>query len=186
MTIIKGLCQGVIFDRDGVLNDLVVSPGLRSPRSLDELHIDNFAPTVIKELVERGFKCCAITNQPDITRKIMTVGDLNSINQAISRALPGLSEIYVCPHDNDDECDCRKPKIGLLKRAIEELNLDTASSWLVGDKWTDILAGKEAGLKTILIRNIDSWKPTSQGSPPEFLQSDFEVLQLSQITKIIN
>jgi histidinol-phosphate phosphatase family protein len=186
MTIINKPYQGVIFDRDGVLNNLIASPELRSPRSLDELQINRSAPAVIEELVRRGFKCGAVTNQPDISRKFMTIGDLNSINQAISRALPGLSKIYVCSHDNDDQCDCRKPKIGLLKRAIEELNLDTAHSWLVGDKWTDILAGKGVGLKTILIRNIDSWKSTSQGSPPESLQPDFEVLELSQITKIIN
>lgn len=185
MTSVKELYPGVIFDRDGVLNNLVLSSGLRSPRSLDELQICRFAPAVLKELLERGFKCCAVTNQPDIARKLMTLGELDAINKSILTVLIGLSEIYVCPHGNGDQCACRKPKIGLLKRAIEELNLDVERSWIVGDKWTDILSGKRVGIKTILIRNADSWKATSQGSPPETLRPDFEVLRLSEITKVI-
>ena len=75
---------------------------------------------------------------------------MESINAIILSRLP-LREIFVCYHDKKDNCDCRKPKPGLILRAAEKYRLDLSQSWMAGDRWKDVAAGRAAGLKTIFV-----------------------------------
>jgi D-glycero-D-manno-heptose 1,7-bisphosphate phosphatase len=75
---------------------------------------------------------------------------VEAINRLIQSRLP-IREIFVCYHDNVDDCDCRKPKPGLIWQAANKYGLDLSTSWMVGDRWKDIVAGKAAGLKTIFV-----------------------------------
>ena len=104
------------------------------------------------------YKIVIVTNQPGISLGYFTKEDLFDVN---SKMLKGFSEagiliqkIYFCPHSDAEKCDCRKPKPGMLKRAEVELAIDMENSFMIGDSVADILAGKDAGVKTISLSSI--------------------------------
>ena len=143
--------RAVFLDRDGVINYAVVRDGKPYPPSnLAELRITPGTESALKELKGRGFKLIVVTNQPDVARGLQTQAAVETINQALSSSLP-LDDIFVCYHSDDDHCDCRKPKPGMLLDAAKKHNIDLARSYLVGDRWRDIDAGHNAGCKTILV-----------------------------------
>jgi len=110
-----------------------------------------------------------ITNQPDVTRGTQSRGVVESINAMILSRLP-VREIFVCYHDNNDHCDCRKPRPGLILQAAEKHGLDLSQSWMVGDRWKDIAAGHNAGLKTIFVDY--HYAETYEGIPADFTVRD--------------
>jgi D-glycero-D-manno-heptose 1,7-bisphosphate phosphatase len=175
----------VFFDRDGTLNELASRDTSRGPRTCAELKIVAAAAPSIKALHAAGFLTCVVTNQPDLARGLLTDGENRCIEERIWEALPELDAYLVCPHDNFENCPCRKPKPGLLLRFAEEVGARPDQSWMVGDKWTDVLAGKNAGVRTILIANARSHDETSQGKKPVGLAPDFEVDSLGSAVKII-
>jgi D-glycero-D-manno-heptose 1,7-bisphosphate phosphatase len=141
----------VFLDRDGVINRAIVREGRPySPARLDDIEILPGAISSIQRLAERGYILIGITNQPDVARGTQSREVVESINAVILSRLP-LREIFVCYHDNNDNCDCRKPKPGLILRAADKYGLDLSQSWMVGDRWKDIAAGQAAGLKTIFV-----------------------------------
>jgi D-glycero-D-manno-heptose 1,7-bisphosphate phosphatase len=143
--------KAVFFDRDGVLNDAIVKDGKPyPPSSMNELHIDEDVPRELNRLVCEGFILIGITNQPDVARGTQRREVVESINEAIMKVLP-LHEIRVCYHDDADHCKCRKPKPGLILDASEDYHINLALSYVVGDRWKDIEAGKRAGCRTIWI-----------------------------------
>ena len=87
----------------------------------------------------------------------MTTGDLEEVHRRMRDELAKegavINGIYYCPHSVEDDCSCRKPKSGLFLRAAEEYNIDLGLSWMIGDRSSDIEAGKQAGCKTIFIGN---------------------------------
>jgi len=91
-----------------------------------------------------------VTNQPDVARGTQKQAVVNEINQFLALRL-GLTAVYTCFHDNADDCDCRKPKPGLLTRAAVEHGIDLRRSFMVGDRWGDVAAGAAAGCTTFLI-----------------------------------
>ena len=93
-----------------------------------------------------------VTNQPDVTRGLQQRKMIEAINEILRRRLR-LDDIHVCYHDDQDHCSCRKPAPGLLLAACDKWDLDLASSVMVGDRWKDIEAGRQAGCRTILIDN---------------------------------
>lgn len=150
----KEPCVAVFLDRDGVLNEKVHF--LHEPEKLKIL------PGVIEGLkkIQGKFKLVIVTNQQGIGLGYYTKEDLFKVN---SKMLGIFSEhgividkIYFCPHSLSEGCTCRKPGIGMFLRAKEELNIDMPCSFMIGDQSTDILAGKEAGVKTILIADYIS------------------------------
>lgn len=147
----KSRKKAVFLDRDGVINKSCYRGGVNSsPRKISELiFIDNIRETLDK-LRNLNFELVVITNQPDISRGLMTQKDLSLINEAV-RVETGLNNIYVCPHDNQDRCKCRKPKTGLIEQAISDLNLDTYRSYLIGDRESDVQAGITMNLRSILL-----------------------------------
>ena len=144
-------CNAVFFDRDGVLNDAIVKDGKPFPTSsVDELHIEEDAPRELNRLSAEGFILIGVTNQPDVARGTQRREVVESINDVIMKVLP-LKEIRVCYHDDANNCNCRKPKPGLLLDASQEYNINLSLSYMVGDRWKDIEAGKQAGCRTIWI-----------------------------------
>ena len=104
-----------------------------------------------------GFLIIVITNQSIINRKIIAVEELEKIHLSIQNNLKKKSCIidrfYFCPHTPNENCNCRKPKSGLLLQAITDFSINSSKSWMIGDCLTDIQAGEKVGCKTILLKN---------------------------------
>jgi len=147
--------KAVFFDRDGVLTEAIVKNGKAfAPRSMEELRIVPGARSVLENLAGKGFVIIVVTNQPDIARKKMERAVLDQMNRELVSQMGGektIQEILVCPHDDSDHCECRKPKPGMLFQAQKRWDLDLPNSFLVGDREVDMKAGRAAQCKTILI-----------------------------------
>jgi D-glycero-D-manno-heptose 1,7-bisphosphate phosphatase len=143
--------RAVFLDRDGVLNRAIVRNGRPySPASLAELEIPAGVPEILRELKAAGSLLLGVTNQPDVARGTQRRAVVEAINAALLVALP-LHEILVCYHDDRDGCQCRKPLPGLLLQAAAKYMIDLSSSFMVGDRWRDVEAGRRAGCTTVLI-----------------------------------
>ena len=145
------LVRAVFLDRDGVLNKVILRDGKPlSPMSLDEVIISADVPDALAKLRANGYRLIMVTNQPDIARKKASREGVHQINQYLS-ALLKLDAVEVCEHDDSDDCDCRKPKPGMLLRAARRESISLPESFMIGDRWRDIEAGRSAGCRTILI-----------------------------------
>lgn len=146
----------IFLDRDGVINknrsDYVKNPS--------EFHLIKGVENWLKILVNMGFKLVIITNQSMIGRKIASLNDLEEIHLKMQNSFKKdgfqIDKIYFCPHTPFDNCECRKPNIKLFEKAIADFNIDVKNSWLIGDKDSDIVAGKRIGCKTIKIETDSS------------------------------
>lgn len=149
--------KAAFLDRDGVINEDVVHLN-----SVASLRILPGVPEAIKRLNEAGYAVVVVTNQGGIAKGIVdraTVEEIHGeIEVRLAKAGAYVDKIYYCPHHPDGIiaeyaiiCDCRKPATGMIKTAMNELGIVSDGSFLVGDKASDILAGKAAGLKTVLI-----------------------------------
>ena len=154
----------VFLDRDGVLNELVGKEEQRAPRNIEELEICNGASEAVSLLAKDGYRVVVVTNQPDISRNLNSVQNVLRINTEIKTEIPEISEFRICFHDDSDMCTCRKPKAGLLVASISERREHIRDIWMIGDKYTDIQAGKSVKAKTILIQ-AESELVTYQPSP---------------------
>lgn len=170
--------RGVFLDRDGVLNHAVIRDGVpHPPASPDDLVIVPGVAAALALLKEQGFCLLAVTNQPDVARGRQTREMVEAMNARLMRELP-LDGIYTCYHDDADHCDCRKPKPGLIVQAAREWELEVRGSFLVGDRWKDIEAGRRAGCTTFLIG-------TGYGEP-ETAQPDYRVSTLPEVARILS
>ena len=144
--------RAVFLDRDGVINDVVHRGAtVSSPRTLDEFRLCDNIRQPLDDLKASGFRLFVVSNQPDVARGLLDPRLLAEMNGAIREALP-IDDVLVCPHDDGDACDCRKPKPGLIRRAAAREHIALASSYVIGDSWKDIEAGRGAGCRTILLR----------------------------------
>ncbi len=152
--------RAVFLDRDGVLNAAVVRDGKPyPPTTAGDVVILDDARIGCALLRSAGFRLVCVTNQPDIARGCTTAEAVSIINGRIASELQ-LDQVRVCPHDDVDACGCRKPRPGMLVDAAAESGLDLAASYMVGDRWRDIEAGRAAGCLTIFIdRGYDERKP---------------------------
>jgi D-glycero-D-manno-heptose 1,7-bisphosphate phosphatase len=141
--------RAVFLDRDGVLNTaVVVNRRPCAPAFIDQLQIPEDVPEALDLLKEAGLLLIGITNQPDVARALQTRDAVEQINAKLLSILP-VSEILVCYHDDQDHCECRKPKPGLLHEAASKYSIRLMESFMVGDRWKDVEAGRKAGCKTI-------------------------------------
>lgn len=174
--------KAVFLDRDGTLN---VYKGFL--RNINDLELCDGAADAVKQINDNGFLAIVVTNQPVIARGEVTETQLLEIHNKLETLLGEngafLNRIYYCPHhphkgfdgeiaELKTECSCRKPKTGMFSTASEDFVIDLESSYTVGDSQNDILAGKNAGTKTILIGNED-------------FGQDFTVRSLKEATDII-
>jgi len=154
--------KAIFLDRDGVLNKLVPRDGgMFSPRALAEFELFPWTSSVLSRLAGHGYELVVVTNQPDISRVLLKHSELEKMHQKL-RALTPIEHIYVCSHDSGDGCDCRKPRPGLLLRAARDLKLNLRSSWTIGDRDSDILAGQRAGTQTIFVQSGQQQFPATQ------------------------
>jgi histidinol-phosphate phosphatase family protein len=142
--------KAVFLDRDGTLIKLV-----DYLNRVEQVRLEATAGEAVRKLNDANFKVMVITNQSAISRKRLNLEELNAIHQRINDLLQKATEshidgFYFCPHHPDDYCDCRIPKPTLLLEAAEKHNIDLKQSYLIGDYRTDILAGINAGCKTVL------------------------------------
>jgi D-glycero-D-manno-heptose 1,7-bisphosphate phosphatase len=142
----------VFLDRDGVLNESFVgADGVpRPPAGLAEFTLIDGAVEACRRLGSLGFLRIVVTNQPDVARGAQRRDIVEAINQRLRDSV-SVDDIRVCYHDDDDLCDCRKPKSGLLVAAAHDWGIHLAASYMIGDRWRDIEAGQRAGCTTILI-----------------------------------
>jgi D,D-heptose 1,7-bisphosphate phosphatase len=154
--------RAIFLDRDGTLIKDV--NGLTSPEQLELLP---GAAAAVREINHHGFRAVLITNQPVLAKGFCTEADLAMIHKKLETLLGRehafLDRLYYCPHhpekgfagertDLKIECDCRKPKPGMIMQAARDLNLGLRASWLIGDSTTDLETAKNAGVKSALVR----------------------------------
>jgi D-glycero-D-manno-heptose 1,7-bisphosphate phosphatase len=143
--------RAVFLDRDGVLNAAVVRAGRPyPPEDPSEVELLPGVEDACAQLRAAGFELVVVTNQPDVARGTQTLEAVDRINDLLRAALP-LDEIVVCPHDDADGCECRKPKPGMLVDTARRRGLDLSASFMVGDRWRDVEAGRRAGCRTIFV-----------------------------------
>jgi D-glycero-D-manno-heptose 1,7-bisphosphate phosphatase len=148
-----------------VLNRAIVRDGKPSaPPGLKELELLPDAARALHELKSHGFALFVITNQPDVARGNLARAEVDAMHRSLAAALP-IDEVFVCYHDDADECACRKPKAGMLFEAQRKHNIDLAHSFVVGDRWRDIDAGHSAGCTTVLIDY--GYRERKPSRPPE-------------------
>lgn len=148
----------IFLDRDGVINEY---PGDRNyVKSWDEFRFLPKARPGLKRLNEKGFRLVVISNQAGVSKGIYSQQDLDLITRNMLKELGAdkisISGVYYCTHLREDNCSCRKPRTGLIEKAIdvfkkEGLDIDLKNSFFIGDTAGDIEAGKTAGLKTVLV-----------------------------------
>lgn len=143
--------RAVFLDRDGVINRVHIRDGKPyPPADLKEMEILPGVPEAMDRLRKAGFLLIVVTNQPDVARGRQTVERAEAMNRSLAGPL-GLDALYVCYHDDEDGCECRKPLPGMLLKAAKEFDLDLKTSYIVGDRWRDIEAGRRCGCTTLLV-----------------------------------
>jgi D-glycero-D-manno-heptose 1,7-bisphosphate phosphatase len=149
--VVIGGRAAVFLDRDGVLN----VPEFREGRSFAPLRLADFrlyddALEAARQLKTAGFCLVVVTNQPDVGHGRVDRSTVEEMHRRLAAALP-VDAIEACYHRQDEGCDCRKPKSGMLRRAALRLGIDCTCSFMIGDRSSDIEAGLGAGCRTIFI-----------------------------------
>ena len=144
----------VFLDRDGILNQLVARDGRWvSPRWRTEFRLFDEAPAAVARLKASGWRVFVVTNQPDIARGLMDPAELEAMHVFLQAAVAA-EEVAVCPHDDAAACECRKPAPGLLVDVSLRHGVDLRRSFVVGDSWRDVEAGRRAGCWTIGVARV--------------------------------
>jgi D-glycero-D-manno-heptose 1,7-bisphosphate phosphatase len=170
--------KAIFLDRDGVINQAIIKNGKPyPPSSISELKIIAGVQEALQDLRVAGFLLILVTNQPDVARGTTDKATIEAINNALMSQLP-LDDVFVCYHDNRDRCNCRKPLPGLILQAAAKYDINLAASFMVGDRWQDIEAGKNAGCKTVWV-NAGYDEPKPKSSP------DFESSSLKDAVTLI-
>jgi D-glycero-D-manno-heptose 1,7-bisphosphate phosphatase len=161
------LRPGVFLDRDGVLNELVADPetGLgEAPLRVEDVRLIPGAADAVAALSAAGYALACVTNQPSAAKAKTTVSELLAIQRRVRELLLAegahLDGWRMCLHHPEGvleeltgECECRKPAPGMLVDGASELDIDLSRSWMCGDTDTDMLAGRSAGCRTVLIEH---------------------------------
>jgi D-glycero-D-manno-heptose 1,7-bisphosphate phosphatase len=143
--------RAVFLDRDGVINANLERDGRPvAPTSLAEFRILPGVEEAVRRLKEHGYLVIVITNQPDVANGLTERATVEAMHDVIHARMP-VDDIRTCFHNDSDGCECRKPKPGLVLAAAAEHHIDLARSYVVGDRWRDVEAGRAAGCFTIFI-----------------------------------
>jgi len=159
--------KAVFYDRDGVINEMAYDAenGLvHIPWKVNQIVLNHGIVELLKATKKLGFLNIIISNQPDIGLNRITKKIFKDIEENISQKIKDedaiIDKAYYCFHHPfaklekyKKDCDCRKPRTRLFLQAAKEMNIDLSQSWMIGDGLFDIVAGHNAGCKTILIAN---------------------------------
>jgi histidinol-phosphate phosphatase family domain/HAD-superfamily hydrolase, subfamily IIIA len=169
----------VFIDRDGVINEDI--DYLSNP---DELMLIDGSVDAIRSLNKAGLLAIGVTNQPVIARGEAKFSDIEAVHLRLGKILGNsgayLDKIYFCPHHPHKgfvgeilelkvKCDCRKPATGMIDEAVRNFNISREGSWMIGDRTSDILAGKRSGLKTILVQTGYAGRDYQYEVEPDFV-----------------
>lgn len=176
------LRPAIFLDRDGV-----VIEDVNYLSSSDQVRLIPGSADAIAALNRAGWPVVVVTNQSGVARGIFTMEGVQAVHRHLSELLAGygaqIESYYFCPHYPTAEvpayrveCSCRKPKPGMLHQAAEELGLDLANSWMIGDRVSDLAAGAAAGTRTILVR-------TGHGAAMDITTLDRTALNLELVAK---
>jgi D-glycero-D-manno-heptose 1,7-bisphosphate phosphatase len=144
------LNRAVFLDRDGVLNRAIVRNGRPYPPStLEDFEILPGVAEAVRKLHDTGFRLIGATNQPDVARGTQRREVVEAMNDRLLAEMP-ITAILVCYEDGDDS-PRRKPNPGLLLEAAAAYAIDLPASYMVGDRWRDVEAGRRAGCRTVFI-----------------------------------
>lgn len=164
--------KAIFLDRDGTINKYV---GFL--RNIDDFKLIPGAAEAIKKINASGYLCIVVTNQPVVARGEVSISELDEIHKKLETEIGKtgayIDALYYCPHHPHKgyegeipelkiECDCRKPKPGMLLQAAEDYNIDLSQSWMVGDGENDVLAGVNAGCSTVLLSADDEYADYGQ------------------------
>jgi len=179
------LINVVFIDRDGVINKNLFGDYIKDWEEFEFLPGSLHS---LKLLKANGIKVIVVSNQSGVAKGLMTLEQLEDINQNLLKAVRDyggeIEAIYYCVHNPDDNCECRKPKPGLFLKASKDFGIDLNMTFTVGDYISDIEAGASVGSKTILVRtgrgeesllNRDRWS----------VEPDYIVSDLSEAAEII-
>lgn len=144
--------KAAFFDRDGTINVEV-----NYLYKVEDFKFIDGIPELIKSFNDNGYKVIVITNQAGIARGYYTENDMHILHEYINEELrkigAHIDAFYFCPHHPDftGDCNCRKPKTGMIEQAIKDFDIDVTQSVLFGDKSWDVEAGEKCGIKGYLI-----------------------------------
>lgn len=148
----------VFLDRDGVINKAVVRAGKPyPPASVKELEILPGVAKALEDLRAAGFALVVVTNQPDVARGRQSRAAVEAMHDHLLSTL-ALDEVRVCYHDDNDNCDCRKPRSGML---TARPRYDLARSVMIGDRWRDIEAGRRAHVGAAILVDYQYDEPVA-------------------------
>ncbi len=147
----KKMFPAVFLDRDGVL----IENRSNYIREWSQVIIYPKTFSSLFRLQGAGYKLVIVTNQSAVGRGLVPIQTAEEINhrlvETIRKNNGRVDRVYMCPHEPGEECDCRKPKPGMILQAARELDLDLNRSWMIGDAWSDLLAGQAAGLRGLIL-----------------------------------
>lgn len=185
--------KAVFLDRDGV-----ISEDIDGTSKIEDIRIIDKVPEAIKNLKEKGFKLFVITNQPIVSRGIITEQELQAIHNEMKSIIKDktkaeIDDFFYCPHHPNSTikqygvvCNCRKPSPGMILNAAKKHNINLQESWVIGDQIVDIAAGKSAGCKTIMVASPkNNYMPIINGTINKDIKPDNYAKNLLDATRFI-
>ena len=141
------------MERDGILNHVRVERGQQvAPTTLADFRINTAALGPLMQLKEAGYTLIVTSNQPGLSRGYQSRRELDIMHDMLKKTFP-IDDILMCPHDEQDDCPCRKPRPGLLQEAGFSWQLDLEHSFVISDKWQDARAAHNAGTVSMMIES---------------------------------
>ena len=170
------MTAAVLLDRDGTI---IEDPGyLDDP---ERVRLLERAAAGLRALGSAGYPLVVVSNQSGVGRGWITPGDAARVHDRFVEVLAAegieLAGAYYCPHAPDDACRCRKPATGLLERAASDLDLDLGTSVMIGDKQSDVDAGRGAGCRTVLISDLDAGGSWTGGTARDLAEAAMIILE---------
>jgi len=145
------MVPAIFLDRDGVL----IENQPDYVRNWSQVSVFPQALEALRSHTARNYKIVIVTNQSAVGRRLISLKTAENINNKLVKLIKEkhghIDGVYMCPHIPSDLCSCRKPEPGLLLQATRELSIDLQRSWMIGDAWSDLLAGKAAGIKQVAL-----------------------------------
>jgi len=179
-------CAAVFVDRDGVINELVLDAATgrpESPLAVADVALVDRAAEALRDLSRAGWRLIGVSNQPAAAKGVTTLPELEAVQRRVVELLDRervrFDDFRLCFHhpagvvpELARRCDCRKPAAGMLLDAAEALGVSPSQSWMVGDTDADVLAGRSAGCRTILVENSASSHKRSGTAVPDAYAAD--------------
>jgi len=145
------MVKAVFLDRDGVVNACRVENGKPfAPKTFEEFTLYQGVKKDLSKLKNAGFLLIVVTNQPDVGNGITSLVEVEKMHEYLSLQTD-IDSIFACYHSQNAGCLCRKPNLGMFYSAAKELNISPSSSFMIGDRNSDIIAGNDFGCLSILI-----------------------------------